>query len=98
MSIKKLQKATEWRGVPLSLIAERNKVPTFVFVSSKDKDPNGILMHEKFTWANVVAHIGLFNSVGTARKSGWDIPIEGGYTEAFFSKSDGTPLFVFIVK
>ena len=98
MSIKKLQKATAWRGVPLSLIAERNKVPTFDFVSSTDTDSKAILMHEKFTWANVVSYIGLFSSVGTAKKSGWDIPIEPGYTEAFFSKSDGTPLFVFIDK
>jgi hypothetical protein len=55
-------------------------------------------MHPKFNWANIAATIELFSSVGVAKKSGWDIPIEDGFTEAFFSKSDGTPLFVFIIK
>ena len=105
--MKKLKQALSWRGEPLYNIAERNKgCPTYNFVSEnfEDFDEYGFdinsctPIHSKFTWANIVSHIGLFPSTGQAKKSGWDIPIEDGYTEAFFSKSDGTPLFVFIFK
>lgn len=57
-----------------------------------------IFMHSKFTWANVAGIIGLFESVGIARKSGWNVPIESGFSEAIFFLSDGTPIFVFIWK
>jgi len=103
---KKLKLALSWRGEPLSCIAERQNCITYNFVSEDFEDfkvygfdiSSCVLIHSKFNWANIVSHIGLFPSAGQAKKSGWDIPIENGYTEAFFSKSDGTPLFVFIFK
>lgn len=105
---KKLKNALSWRGVPLYLIAERNGTPTINFVSERYNTPEELefwgfddvdfVMHSKFTWANIISSIGIFPSTGVARKSGWDIPIDEGYTEAFFQRSDGTPLFVFIMK
>jgi len=73
------------------------------FVDSEDLillgfDDDNIVMHEKYNWSNIAATIGLFPSAGAAKKAGWQIPIEDGYSEAVFSKSDGTPLFVFILK
>lgn len=103
--MKKLKKATEWKGIPLSLIVDRHKCISHEFVSENFEDfdimgfnQNALKMHKKFTWANIVANIGLFSSVGTAKKSGWDIPIESGFSEAIFWKSNGQPLFVFIFK
>lgn len=107
--MKKIKQGCSWKGIPLHLISNRNGTPIFNFVSEKLKDSddlgllgfdqeNNISMHEKFTWANIASRIGLFPSVSAAKNSGWHIPIEDGYTEAFFSRSDGTPLFVFIVK
>ena len=104
--MKKLKQALQWRGVPLQTIVDKHKTPHFNFISetttedeslgfSKD---DSILMHSKFNWANVVATIGLFTSASVAKKNGWDISIADGYSEAFFSKSDGSPLFVFILK
>lgn len=105
---KKLRNALSWKGEPLFSIAERNHTPTFNFVSerfrnSSDLETLGfdenecIFVHEKFSWANVAAHIGLFASASDARKSGWNIQLESGFTEAFFSASNGKPLFVFIL-
>lgn len=107
--MKKIKQGCSWKGIPLHLISNRNGTPTFQFVSERFKDlsdleflgfdtENIISMHEKFTWANIASHIGLFPSVSVAKNSGWHIPIEEGYTEAFFCRSDGTPLFVFIMK
>lgn len=106
---KKLNKALSWRGIPLSLISDRHSAPTFHFVSQDAKEccdlellgfdsSSLIIMHPKFTWANIVSHVGMFSSVGNAKKAGWVEEIEPGYTEAFLSKADGTPLFVFIAK
>jgi hypothetical protein len=105
---KKLKQGTAWRGVPLWVIADRHKTPTINFVSEQFNNPDAwkeigfdddcVVMHSKFTWANIAAHIGLFPSAGAAKKSGWNIPIDDGYSEAFFTRSDGTPLFVFIMK
>jgi len=91
------------------MISKRNNTPEINFVSeelldSPDLEALGfdrndcIPMHSKFTWAQIVAHIGLFSSVGEARKAGWAIPLEPGFHEAFFSSSNGQPLFVFIMK
>ena len=107
--MKRLKKATEWRGFPLHMISKRNNTPEVHFVSeslldSPDLESLGfnrdscIPMHEKFTWAQIVAHIGLFSSAGEARRAGWAIPIEPGFNVAFFSSSNGAPLFVFILK
>jgi hypothetical protein len=108
---KKIKQGTAWKGIPLIAISNKHNTPTFNFISeelqksdcleylafNKDKD-KCIIMHSKFNWANIAANIGLFPSSGAAKKSGWDFPIEFGFTEAFFSRSDGTPLFVFIMK
>ena len=107
--MKRLNKALEWKGAPLHFFSSRNGAKEFHFVSedlldSPDLESLGfdrddcIPMHQKFTWAQVVSHIGLFASAGDARKSGWAIPIEPGFNEAFFNSKDGTPLFVFILK
>lgn len=89
-------------------LSRMTSLRTFNFISEKfvdsenlilmGFDSNNIVMHEKFNWSNIAATIGLFSSAGAAKKAGWQIPIEDGYSEAFFSKSDGTPLFVFILK
>jgi len=99
---KKIHQGLQWKGVPLNVIVEKHGTPSFSFATEETKNEDGfegaILMHPKFNWANIGATIGLFPSVGIAKKSGWDVPIEQGFSEAFFSKSDGTPLFVFIYK
>jgi len=106
---KKLKQGVAWRGIPLKIISDRHKTHTFNFISERFNNPDDlnaygfddvecVVMHSKFNWANISATIGLFPSVGIAKKSGWDIPIDDGFTEAFFSRSDGTPLFVFIMK
>lgn len=106
--MKKLRNALAWRGEPLFNIANRNGTPTFNFVSERFRDSfdletlgfdanDCIFVHDKFSWANVVAEIGLFSSAGVARKSGWNLPLDSGFTEAFFSASNGKPLFVFIL-
>jgi len=106
--MKKLRLAQEWKGEPLFNIANRNGAPTLNFVSERFRnspdlktlgfDENEcIFVHDKFSWANIVAHIGLFSSAGVARKSGWNIPLESGFNEAFFTASNGQPLFVFIL-
>ena len=80
---KAIKKATAWRGVPLILIATRNNCQhQFNFVSERFNNPEDlklsgfqdvecIIMHPKFNWANIAATIGLFSSVGVAKKSGW---------------------------
>ncbi len=107
---KKLKQGLAWRGFPLYVIAKKYKSSIFNFVSEKYNNPDDlkdigfddggciIVMHSKFNWANIAASIGLFPSVGIAKKSGWPHQIDEGYAEAYFSKSDGTPLFVFIMK
>lgn len=106
---KKIKQAVVWRDVPLVMIADKHNKSTFNFISEKINNPDDlesygfddvecILMHSKFNWSNIASIIGIFPSAGIAKKSGWDIPIDDGYTEAFFSRSDGTPLFVFIMK
>jgi hypothetical protein len=104
--IKKLKNALAWRGLPLSIISDRYGNPGYQFVSKDfdsfddygfDKD-HCIFMHDKFTWANISAMIGLFPSVSMAKNAGWNEQIEDGYSEAFFSRSDGTPLFVYVFK
>ena len=106
---KKLRNALAWKGAPLFHFVNRHQTPTFNFVvserlrNSSDLETLGfdendcIFVHEKFSWANVAAHIGLFASASDARKSGWNLPLEEGFTEAFFSSSNGKPLFVFIL-
>lgn len=106
--MKKLNQALSWKGIPLFHIWNRNelKPKSFNFIPEdfNDKeflvslgfDEDCVKMHNRFTWANIVSYIGVFSSVGSARKSGWDIPIESGYSEAILFKSDGTPIFVFI--
>lgn len=108
--MKQLNKALSWKGLPLFQIISHYEIKpkSFHFIPENYNnteilfdlgfDEDCIRMHNKFTWANVVSSIGVFSSVGIAKNSGWNIPIEPGYTEAFFSKSDGTPLFVFIYK
>lgn len=103
---KKLKQGLEWKGIPLHLISSRHNTPEFLFISdSRDSEPElgfdadqCIKMHHKFTWANIAASIGLFPSTSAAKAAGWNHPIEPGFNEAFFSKSDGAPLFVFILK
>lgn len=106
---KKLRRALSWKGEPLTTFCDRHGTPSFSFVSEKFRnssdletlgfdDDTCIFMHDKFTWANIVSTIGLFASAGIARKSGFDEVIEEGFSEAFFTRSDGTPLFVFILK
>lgn len=104
--IKKLRNALTWRGFPLSTISDKYGDPGYQFVSENFDsfddygfDPEFcIFMHNKFTWANIAAMIGLFSSAGAAKNAGWNEPIEEGYSEAFFSRSDGTPLFVYVFK
>lgn len=104
--IKKLKNALAWRGFPLSAISDTYGIPGYQFVSQDfdffddygfDKD-QCFFMHDKFTWANIAAMIGLFPSASIAKNAGWNEQIEEGYSEAFFSRSDGTPLFVYIFK
>jgi hypothetical protein len=103
---KTLKNALNWKGVPLQIFIERNTVegcrpvPEFNFVT-KGKMIEGernIDMHEKFNWSNIVSTIGLFPSASIAKKSGWDIPIEDGYSEAVFRAKTGEFIFVFIDK
>lgn len=106
MSLKTLKQATAWRGEPLFNIVERGGSKQFDFVSEDFDDfesfgfnkDSCVLMHPKFTWANVAAHIGLFPSAGQAKKNGFDIPIEPGYEEAVFIGKNGQPVFVFLFK
>ena len=106
---KKLRNGIAWKGEPLENIRIRHNTPCFNFVieglnhSTQDLhnlgfDENVITLHHKATWANIVSEIGLFASVTAAKGAGWNIPLEEGFNEAFFTKSDGTPLFVFIMK
>lgn len=106
---KKLRNGLSWRGEPLENIRARHNARCFNFVSeslqhSDDlkvlgfEDENIIWMHDKFTWANIASQIGLFASTTIAKGSGWNVALESGFAEAFFSRSDGTPLFVFILK
>lgn len=107
---KQLRKGLEFRGIPLSIISDRYDVETINLVSENIKqnyshyfDEFGFnkdeceFFHSKFTWANVAVKAGLFNSVGNARKSGWFIPIEFGYSEAIFFVGYGEPVFVYIL-
>lgn len=104
--MKKLKNALAWRGKPLYSFVEKFGCPTYNFVSEDYEDfeslgfekDNCILMHSKYSWANVVAEIGMFQSAGQAKKNNWDIPIEPGYAEALFTGRWGEPLFVFIFK
>jgi hypothetical protein len=107
---RKLRQGLEWKGVPLSVICDRHGTPTFSFVSENvsseqaellgfgNVNSKHITMHPKYTWANIASDIGLFPSVSMAKNAGWNVPIENGYSEAFFSRADGTPLFVFVFK
>lgn len=104
--MKKLKQALAWRGIPLHTIVEEFGCPTHNFVSEDFEDfdimgfkkDNCTIMHSKFNWSNIVADIGMFPSAGQAKKNGWFIPIESGYTEAVFLGRWGEPLFVFIFK
>ena len=102
---KKLKNGLAWRGEPLENIRSRNNCPCFEFViDGAELNPSDVgfdnpkQLHSKATWANIAAEIGVFASASVAKGSGWNLPLEKGFTEAFFSKSDGTPLFVFIIK
>ena len=98
---KKLKLGLKWRGFPLFFISQKGGI-TFQFVSENSEIPSDfdedkcIRFHSKFTWANVAHSIGMFESASAARKCGWAIPIESGFNEAFFSLSNGTPIFVYI--
>lgn len=81
-------------------------VATFNFVSERrlaDVDLLGVeesdcqVLTKVSTWAHIVSATGIFSSISKARNAGFNVPIEPGFSEAFFSRSDGTPLFVFIL-
>ena len=107
---KTLSVALRYQDYPLYWVCLKHNCKTFNFISESTEiaDLCGFdeftsrdsvtVMHEKFTWSNIVAEIGLFKSTSEARKAGWNIPIENGYSEAVFFAKYGNPLFVFILK
>lgn len=109
---KALRQGLRWVGAPLSLIVDRNQVKSGVFNFVSDdcrlnyahwfdefgfEKEDCIFFHRKFTWANIAHEIGLFDSVSEARKRGWGIEIEQGYSEAVFQRNSGAFSFVFIL-
>jgi len=55
-------------------------------VSSKDRDIMGfddenIMIEDGWIMAHVMHKVGIFPSVGQARKNGWDKPIQPGFSE-----------------
>lgn len=99
---KALTQALRWRGTPLHLVAERNNSPSHCFsfedsILPPDEDTSDhIKLHSKATWANIAHEAGLFASVGEARRAGWGIEIERGYTEAALQTRQGGWKFVFV--
>jgi hypothetical protein len=95
-----------WRGVPLQTFVDKHNAPFRNFISEGvDQqtlndlgfDEESHVMHDKFTWANIACEVGLFSSVGNAKKAGWNIPIDEGFSEACFHVKNA-PIFVFIFK
>tara|TARA_S200000501_G_scaffold374205_1_gene423175 strand:+ start:754 stop:1008 length:255 start_codon:yes stop_codon:yes gene_type:complete len=55
-------------------------------VSSKDRDIMGfddenIMIEDGWIMAHIMHKVGIFPSVGQARKNGWDKPIQPGFSE-----------------
>jgi len=59
-------------------------------VSSKDRDTFGfddcgdgsnIILEDSWIMAHIMHNVGIFPSVGQARKNGWDMPIPMGFSE-----------------